>query len=150
MDIGRLLDCLEEVEQKMAIFYERVSELFSDMPKARDFFADMSSDERNHQNLVGFQRRIVNQNRELFEEVSVDACLFADTIESVDCALESLPLSLVEVLLLSIKLENSMAESHCKTALSMSNPDLGAFIKRLGTSDIAHREKLEDFVRSCD
>ena len=147
MHIQNLFQPLEDLERNLAILYKQFSERFSGDPEARLTFFRLHLDEKAHLALVQFQKRLVKQSPKLFGEIELDLDEVVTLAARVDAMLWTKHgLSLSEALDLSLALEQSAAEYHCRTAVKQSNPGLASLVRNLGGGDETHLAALKDLA----
>ena len=139
---------LEKFEAKMADLYRVYSELYATDAEAASLFYRMSLEEKNHVNVISYQKRVVSQNPKLFGEVELDAEAIQEEIATVE-ALAKVRVTppVDEALRTALELENGAAERHFRLAAIQSNPDAAKHLMSLGTADKQHYEALKAFAR---
>jgi len=148
MDILRLLGPLEKLETRLSELYSRFSELFRNDAEASVFFYQMSVDEAAHADLVRFERRQVRADPTNFKEVDVDIGEIEHISSYAGHLLESAEgLTVEKALEASIDIENSVADQHYITAITVSNSDVSGLFKSLTSFDCRHFLAFEDFAR---
>ena len=148
MHILKLLGPLEKLETRLSELYKRFSEIFQSDAEASVFFYQMSVDEAAHADLVRFQRRQVTADPARFKEVDVDSSEIEKILSRVDLLLKSAEgLAFEKALEAAIDIENSAADQHYITAITLSNPDAARLFRSLTSFDGRHFLAVEDFAR---
>ena len=139
---------LEKFEAKMADLYRVYSELYATDVEAASLFYRLSLEEKNHVNVISYQKRVVSQNPKLFGEVELDAEAIQEEIAAVE-ALAKVRVTppVDEALRTALELENGAAERHFRLAAIQSNPDAAKHLMSLGTVDKRHFEALKAFAK---
>ena len=70
--IQSVLRHLEEFEKQMGKLYRCLNERFQEDEEAAFVFYRLNVDEKAHASLIQYQRRLVQQNPELFERIEFD------------------------------------------------------------------------------
>jgi rubrerythrin len=148
MRLLKLLDPLEKLETQLSELYKRFSEIFRNDAEASVFFYQMSVDEAAHADLVRFERRQVRADPTHFKEVDVDSREVEKISSYADHLLKSAEgLTVEKALEASIDIENSVADQHYITAITLSNSDVSRLFKSLTSFDCRHFLAFEDFAR---
>ncbi len=151
MEAEKALRLLGRLEKKVGELYDHFCEVFRSDEEAKALFEQLCLDEDSHNSVVQYQVRIVRQEPGAFGSVKVSEKEINSIMELIDRTISSeRKLTLKQAVELSIKIEGTASESHYRTALSQSNPQLGELIRNLGVSDEEHSKKLMDFVVSQD
>ena len=139
---------LEKFESKMADLYRVYSEHYATDAEASALFFRMSLEEKNHMNVISYQKRVVNQNPKLFGEVELDAEGIQEEIAVVE-ALAKVRVTppVDEALRTALELENGAAERHFRLAAIQANPEAAKHLMSLGTADKQHYDTLKAFAR---
>jgi rubrerythrin len=139
---------LEKFELKMAELYRVYSELYAMDAQAAALFYRMSLEEKNHVNVIAYQKRVVNQNPRLFGDVEMDVEEIQEEIARVE-ALAKVRVTppVDEALRTALELENGAAERHFRLSAIQSNPEAAKHLMSLGTADKQHYEALKAFAR---
>ena len=149
MRIHEVLSRLERVEEKMAEFYEWLSEVFDGDDEASGLFCRMSLQEKSHSRLLNYGRKLVFRSPDNFAEVDFNVQPVDDLLESVDEFREttSSP-SLADALFFAMKVECHPAENSHREVLAVSNPEIAQMIRNLAIADEEHHRTLEAFAQA--
>lgn len=147
-NIMTVLNMLEEIEITMKNLYHWISEEFSDDPELYRFFHRMSREEETHAGMVRYQKRLIRQNPDSFDEVSADLSELREFLQFISSILQKRPLLTPEKALnLAINLEEMDEERMYRDVVVESYPELKELIHSLTQSDKEHCVFLKDFTR---
>lgn len=139
---------LEEIEEGMAKFYKSLCEKFNSNLKASTLFYTMYIEEKNHLNLIRYQKKIVWQNQNLFKDIEVNIEKIEIIVKKVKDALSSLnTMDLKESLNKALELEKEVAEGHLVKWTRDSNLKFAFFISELIKDDLKHYGKLDSYLK---
>ena len=142
-----ILRHLEDLELRLAKLYRLFSEKFEDDAEAAFVFYRMSLDERSHASLIRYESRLVKQNPKMFPPVRFDLDeILAEKVQLNRILDRFGVLGLQEAVCTSLDIEGFAAESHCRSAVAASVPELGRLLASLGAADKAHVKQLKDFA----
>lgn len=149
MNILDAFNDIERLELGLSELYLHFKESFLDDTEAAGMFEKLSDDEKSHYDLIQYQRRVVRQEQEIFNDVDIDI----EGIRAVTSKVEGTmkrkpPPSLGEAIKIAIDIESTAGEAHYRTAMEQSNRDFSDFLKHLGTSDKEHSSALKEFAKS--
>ncbi|RLE22896.1 MAG: hypothetical protein DRJ08_03405 [Acidobacteria bacterium] len=147
-NIMTVLNMLEEIEISMKNLYQWISEEFTDNTELYRFFQRMSREEETHAGMVKYQKRLVRQNPNSFNEVSTDLSELQEFLQFIS----SIPerehnLTPERALKLAIELEGMDEERMYRGVIVESYPELRELIHNLTRSDEEHCIFLKDFAR---
>ena len=144
MDIIKALEMLKKVELKLQELYAYYHKLNHSDKKAAGLFYELSLEEKSHADLIDYQLRTIKKNRSLFKDVEFDLESLIQFIARMeDHIISEEPLSLDGALKFGIELEDNILEYYYRTLITESNPELGELIKKLGSSEKGHSDKLK-------
>ncbi len=147
MDIGRCLRGLRDVEAGLERLYGWFAEIYEDDPEVAEVFRRLAREERSHAELVGFQIRLVMQDRAGFRDVELEWAGIQAVLDQIDELHESdPPPRLNEALSAALMLEASGAELYMPEVLRRSNPGLGEMVRKLGAANREHFRRLQAFA----
>lgn len=147
-NIMTVLNMLEEIEISMKNLYVWISEEFPDDPDFYRFFQRMSREEETHAGMVKYQKRLIRQNPDSFDEVSVDLSELQEFLEFISSIKEKyLDLTPESALKLAIQLEGMDEERMYRNVIVESYPELKELIHNLTRSDEEHCVFLKNFTR---
>lgn len=149
MILSTLLNRTAELEQLAADLYSWYAEIFSDNPAAVGIFVEMKKQELEHRNLVQFQQRLEEKNKGLFQEIDVDLSELNAVLSAVKQHMREGVFELGDAIDFALWLENSMAETHGKSAIAHANPRLARLMRSLSKSDDEHRKRLREFASAA-
>ena len=145
MDISKFLDYCEQLENKQAFMYEKLSRSFSSDENASIFFNSMSMDEPSHLDVVQKLRKTAARDPHLFAEVIVDT----DQIKRILARsnyVSTAKLSLPEVLNQCCWIERTVAELYVIMALQQASRKTADFLIGIGMSFREHYISLLDYI----
>jgi len=138
---------LEEMERDFGVFYRWLSETFADDPEAAMLFYRMSLEEKSHESLVKYLKRLVRQNPNLFGEIQLNLQEVIDLgAFARELVRKTKPPSLEKALDLALTLEASSAEVHYRNAVVYARPELAGLIRSLARGDVEHLTGLQEFA----
>ena len=144
------LDVLQRFETHLGDLYGLFAEVLRDDREVSALFAKMALEEYGHAELVAYQRRILEQNPELFSDLDLDLDEVFQATARVRHVRERAPsLSATEAATRALEFESSAAEYHSRMAMLQANSGFAAFLNRLGHADHEHQERLETLIRSA-
>jgi len=147
MDLLKALKPIEEVEAELSLLYEWFSRQNHLDAEAGAFFARLSHDEKSHQQIVQYQRRIVARNTRIFEGVELDVDEITRTVQNVKSLMASPPPADLDAMIrITLEFENGTAEKYYRTAMTQANPEVGEFLQRLGLSSANHYKTVLEFA----
>ncbi len=148
-NILTVLNMLEEIETAMKNLYLWISEKFPEDPEIYRFFQRMSREEETHAGMVRYQKRLIRQNPDSFEDVSVDLSELREFLDFVSAIpqRESIPTP-EKALELAIRLEGMDEERMYRSVIIESYPELRELIQNLTRSDEEHCAFLKKFTRN--
>ena len=146
MRLGTVLKHLSELEQAAADLYEWYAQIFDDIEDAKAFFTKMHKEELAHRDLVDFQRRLTVQSSDTFDEVAVQLQEIKAAIGTIEKHMSEGVFELKDALDFACWLENNIAETHYKTAVSKSNPEFAKLIQALAKGDQNHSLQMQVFA----
>ncbi len=147
-NIMTVLNMLEEIEITMKNLYAWISEEFSDDPELYRFFQRMSREEETHAGMVRYQKRLIRQNPDSFDEVSADLSEIREFLQFISSILEKKPeLTPEKALNLAIDLEGMDEERMYRDVVVESYPELKELIHSLTQNDKEHCVFLKNFTR---
>ncbi len=147
-NIMTVLNMLEEIEVSMKNLYQWVSEEFSDDPELYRFFQRMSREEETHAGMVRYQKRLIRQNPDSFDEVSADLSELREFLQFISSIPEKQSnLTPEKALKLAIELEGMDEERMYRDVVVESYPELKELIHNLTRSDKEHCVFLKNFAR---
>jgi rubrerythrin len=147
-NIMTVLNMLEEIEISMKNLYQWVSEEFSDDLDLYRFFQRMSREEETHAGMVRYQKRLIHQNPDSFDEVSIDLSELREFLDFISSIRKNSPdLTPESALKLAIQLEGMDEERMYRHAIVESYPELKELIHSLTQSDEQHCVFLKDFAK---
>jgi len=138
-----VLRLLEEFENQMGRLYRGFNERFLEDEEAAFIFYRLSLDEKAHAALIQYQRRIVQQNPELFRRIDFDVEDLKRTADEVERFMEKKRLPLEEAIAFGLKLEQTAAELHLRKVVQQSSKSALRLLSALGSADNAHVEFLK-------
>ncbi len=143
MDIIRALEILKKFELKIQDLYAYYNRLFDTDKEAAGLFFELGLEEKSHADLIDYQLRTIKKNRSMFTDVEFDIEPLNQLFNKIESQVSSTaPVSLVDALKFGIELENDALEYHYRTLITKSNPEVGELIKKLGSADKEHFDKL--------
>lgn len=147
-NILTILNTLEELETAMRDLYKWLSTHFQDDESLSAFFRRMSAEEEAHAGLVRYQKRLVRQNPDSMDTVSVDFEEVREVIAFVQSHLTKKPdLTPREALKLATTLESLDEERLYRSVILETLPELETLIHNLTRNDAEHVHVLEQFVQ---
>jgi len=147
--IHEVLSRLERVEEKMAEFYEWLSEVFDGDEEASGLFFRMSLQEKSHSRLLKYGRKLAFRSPDNFAEVDFDSQPVDELLESVNEFRSTTPSpSLAEALFFAMKVECHPAENSHREVLAVSNPEISQMIRNLAIADEEHHRTLKAFAKT--
>ena len=147
MDLKLALKPIEELEAALAVLYARFSDLLKADPEAAAFFARLSQDEKSHQQVVQYQRRLIQRNAKLFSQVSIDADGVEQVLKSIAFLINApAPDSLEKMVRIALEFESSTAEHYYRTAMMQANPEVGEFLRSMGLNSAEHLKVVREFA----
>ncbi|NOY22215.1 MAG: hypothetical protein GXO70_01730 [Acidobacteria bacterium] len=147
-NIMTVLNMLEEIEISMKNLYQWLSEEFSDDLELYRFFQRMSREEETHAGMVRYQKRLIRQNPDSFDEVSVDLSELREFLQFISSIPEKQSnLTAEKALKLAIELEGMDEERMYRDVIVESYPALKELIHNLTRSDEEHCVFLKNFAR---
>jgi CheY-like chemotaxis protein len=147
MQFSQFLDYCEQIENRRASMYEKLSRAFSTDGSAAPFFNSLSMDEPSHREVVQKVQKMAARDPQLFTEVTVDI----DTLKRMLARLNyvaSAKLSLAEVLNQCCWIERNGAELYVIAALQQSNRTTAEFLIAVSKSFRGHFVSLLDYIES--
>lgn len=148
MHIQNLLKPLEDLEATLFRLYQYLGELFPLDEDARALFYRMSIEEKSHVVQVRYQKKLVLQNPGIFGDVQFDTSEIRALTEEANAIMAARRrLTVAEAALIALRFETTAAESHLRSAIRQSNPDLVRLLTALGAGDKQHLQNLLDFLR---
>ncbi len=144
MRVLNVLDEIAKLELKLMDLYNFFSNLFKDDQDASSSFFKLSLDEKQHAELVQYQKRVVRKNPNDFLEISIDINEIREIISKVESIMRSpVPPKLEESIKFALLMEKSAAEYHYKSAMEQSNPEFANFLNNLSSVDNDHYETIK-------
>jgi len=144
MHIAQALKWMDTLECRVSELYDMFSADYADDEEVSTIFCRLCVDEKCHQDIVQYERRLVSQNPKHFDNDSeVDVVKIQEAIESIEQLMASedaLPVK--EAVAYSIKLELDTVECYYKTAIQLANPSTAKLINGLGMADREHMDML--------
>ncbi len=142
------LDVLERFERHLGDLYSLFAEVLQGHREAAGLFATMAMEEYGHSQLVAYQRRVLDENPELFGDLDLDVAeVFRATARVQQVRERAGQLSVAEAAAVASDFEASAAEYHTRMAMLQANAAFAAFLNQLGQADHEHRERLEALVQ---
>ncbi len=146
-NILTVLGILEKLETSMRDLYAWLSENFREEEQLHCLFRRMSREEETHAATVRYQKRVVHQNPDSFDEVSVNLDEIEEMISVVSGYLSKKPdLSPREAVQLALDLESFDEERLYRHVILDSFPEMAPLIQSLTTNDKEHVKLIEDFA----
>jgi len=143
-----VLNMLEEIEISMKNLYQWVSEEFSDDLDLSRTFQRMSREEETHAGMVRYQKRLIRQNPDSFDKVSIDLSGLREFLDFISSIRKNSPgLTEEGALKLAIQLEGMDEERMYRHTIVESCPELKELIHGLTQSDEQHCVFLKDFAK---
>ena len=142
------LDVLERFERHLGDLYSLFAEVLHGDHEASTLFATMAMEEYGHSRLVAYQRRVLDENPELFGDLALDVAeVFRATAQVQRVRQRAARLSVAEAVAIASGFEASAAEYHTRMAMLQANSAFAAFLNQVGQADHEHQERLEALVR---
>ncbi len=149
MEINKALNELKKIEIKAQELYSHYHNIFHEDKEAADFFMVISDEEKSHADIIEYQIRLIRADKKSFSDVEFDVKPVNELIDKIFTQIRSTqPVSLENAIGFSISLETDMLESHYRTLMVKSNPEVAEIISKLGTADKEHLDKLNTFAKS--
>lgn len=147
MDIMQVLRPLEQLERKLAELYQWFADLFENDSDAAFTFHRMFLEERTHMNLIEYQRRLARGNPGAFGDIFVDLTGVEKAIASIDAFRSNggSP-TLDRAVQLALELESGAANTHLRSAIRQSSPDMARLLDSLGKGDRQHQRALRQLA----
>ncbi len=146
-NILTVLGVLEKLETSMRDLYAWLSDHFKEEEQLHCLFKRMSREEETHAATVRYQKRVVHQNPDSFDEVSVNLEEIEDMIAVVSSYLEKKPdLSPRQAVQLALDFESFDEERLYRHVILDSFPEMAPLIQSLTAHDEEHVKLIEDFA----
>ncbi|MEW6336670.1 MAG: hypothetical protein ACOY3Y_21400 [Acidobacteriota bacterium] len=147
MDILQVLRPLEQLERKLAEFYQWLADLFEADSEVAFTFHRMFLEERTHVNLIEYQRRLARGNPGAFGDIEVDLAGVEKAIATIDALRDNGgPPSLERAVRVALELESGAALTHLRSAIRQSSPDMARLLDSLGKGDRQHQRALRQLA----
>ncbi len=135
---------LKKVELKLQELYTYYHGLSHTDKKVAGLFYELSLEEKSHADLIDYELRTIKKNRSLFKDVEFDLESLIQFLAKIEAQIISEePVSLDGALKFGIELEDNVLEYYYRTLIAESNPELGELIKKLGSAEKDHSDKLK-------
>ena len=146
MEIIHLLDKVEEIEKKASELYGRYYSQFSSDQDAAYFFYRMQIEEKGHQSLARYVKRLVNHNPELFEAIDCPRIDFRKIHVFLDAELARNRRRSLEKTLEAVEtFEVTLSEGYLTLLPLINNPMLIDLYRAL--TDSGHIKRITAFRR---
>jgi CheY-like chemotaxis protein/rubrerythrin len=145
MHISKFLDYCEQLENKQASMYEKLSRSFSSDGNTAAFFNSMSMDEPSHLEVVQKLQKMAARDPQLFSGVSVDIDQLKRILARSNYV-STAKLSLAEVMNQCCWIERNVAELYVIMALQQSNRKTAEFLIGVSKSFRRHYTSLLDYI----
>lgn len=146
-NILTVLNTLEKLETTMRDLYTWLAGHFEEEPDLKTLFRRMSREEETHAATVRYQRRVVQQNPDSFDDVSVNLGEIEEMIAMVSSYIEQQPdLSPRQAVRLALELESFDEERLYRHVILDSFPEMGPLIQILTAHDEEHVELIREFA----
>jgi|GEM_PF-721723 len=147
MELQKALKPIEELEAAMAELYTRYSDRLKEDPEATAFFAGLSQDEKSHQQVVQYQVRLIKRNPKMFSLVNIDMDGVEQALREITLLIKGPgPDSLEKMVRLALEFESSSTQSFYRTAMTLSNPEVGRFLQNMGLDSANHLKSVQEFA----
>jgi hypothetical protein len=147
MRLLKVLYKLEMVEERMGELYWALHKKFEDNKKASQLFYKLYVEERNHVALVLYEKRVVWQNQDSFDDVEFDLEEIDKFLREVEKTFQRIKnITVREAVEAALEFESGAAEKHLKKGTLLSNIRFSLFLESLGRSDEEHLSKLQKFL----
>lgn len=148
MDIYKFLKEAERVEIIMSQLYLRFSNMYSGDEELAFLFRQLSREEDQHQELIQFELKLVMNNRGEFKEVDLPFEEIAPLLKRAEEVLRNPgAMAPADALKLAMEFEKSVAETHMRKAITLSNPKISNLMNSLGKKDAEHYDFLAKLAR---
>ena len=146
-NILTVLNTLEKLETTMRDLYTWLAGHFEEEPELHTLFQRMSREEETHAATVRYQRRLVQQNPDSFDEVSVNLSEIEEMIVLVSRYIDQKPdLSPQQAVRLALDLESFDEERLYRHVILDSFPEMAPLIQSLTANDEEHVELIRTFA----
>jgi hypothetical protein len=149
MRLLKVLYKLETVEERMGELYWALHRKFENNKKASQLFYKLYIEERNHVALVLYEKRIVWQNQDDFEDVEFDFEAIDAFIREIEKTFQRIrSITVREAVRAALQFESDAAEKHLGKGFAKSNLRFALFVESLGKCDEEHIAKIRKFLET--
>ncbi|MBZ5588335.1 MAG: hypothetical protein LAO05_07210 [Acidobacteriia bacterium] len=141
------LDVLQRFETHLGDLYQLFAERLQNDPEVAALFGRMALDEYGHAELVGYQRRMVEQEPKLLESLDLDEReIYLATAQVKEARNAAPTLKAEDAVGRALSFETAAADYHFRMAKRQIQADLGEFLVHLGRADEEHQARLERLI----
>jgi len=147
MDAFKALELIEELESSLAGMYGRLKQMYADDAAVSGLFSQLETEEVNHANMAGMQKRIVRTRPAEFGDVEFN---FSDVKAVLDrvAVVHSMPKArLTEILVQCYVIESSLVEQYVVVALRESNKEISELLDLLSNGFRDHLTALAAWIK---
>jgi rubrerythrin len=145
MHASRFLKDLSRLEQLVGDLYQWYAEIFSDLDAVRDLFSSMHRQELQHKNIIEMELRLIANCDIELRDVAVDVAQIGKLAERIEEQIGQGVFEVKDALDFAIDVERSAVETHFKSVVAESNPQIAKLMKALSAEDTIHVQKLVAF-----
>lgn len=148
MQIRLLLKLLEDLEGGVARLYQWIGDSFALDPEAQRVFHALAREEKGHVALVTYLQKVVRRSPDQFADVDADVTEIQKLSAEASRLLNSgRRLGVPEAVAIALRFERSAAETHLRSTVSQSNPEIVKLLTALSAGDKNHLAALLDFAK---
>ncbi len=146
MDLGLILRRLEALETELEALYDLFVRSCESDPSVADTFRGLAHEEHLHADLIKYQIRIYQKNRNQFREIEIDLSQISELTDRIKQLRNGLKtLTPEESLEVAYEIENSAAEHYYVLAGIQSNPEIKNLLKAMASGCTEHHARLAKF-----
>lgn len=148
VQVKSLLTSLEGLEGGLARLYQRMGDSFALDQEAQRVFHVLAREEKGHVALVAYLQKVVRRSPDQFAAVEADLTEIQRlSAEAARLLNSGTRFSVPEAVALALRFERSAAETHLRSTVSQSNPEIAKLLTALGAGDKSHLTALVAFAK---